>query len=288
MTALPFAPDTTVDAAVDAAPARGIAWQRWLRWTLVRPILLPLLLAAAWLAAWQWGVERFPQTRSLLSSPSEIGAILGKSLPFLMPQLASTAREAVMGFALAAVIGMALGTAITMSRRLEQALFPHLVLFQIIPKIALAPLFVIWFGVGSESRLVFALFLSFFPIAAATAGGLARTRPEALRLCAALTATRWRTFVSVRVPFAIPSIFAGLKMGMTMALIGTIVGEFVTGQQGLGYIIMFAAANADSALTFAALGLLCLVGLTVYGAVLLAELVAQRWYGAPFVTEGFN
>ena len=288
MTALPFAPDTTVDAAVDAAPARGIAWQRWLRWTLVRPILLPLLLGAAWLAAWQWGVELFPQTRSLLSSPSEIGAILGKSLPFLMPQLASTAREAVMGFALAAVIGMALGTAITMSRRLEQALFPHLVLFQIIPKIALAPLFVIWFGVGSESRLVFALFLSFFPIAAATAGGLARTRPEALRLCAALTATRWRTFVSVRVPFAIPSIFAGLKMGMTMALIGTIVGEFVTGQQGLGYIIMFAAANADSALTFAALGLLCLVGLTVYGAVLLAELVAQRWYGAPFVTEGFN
>lgn len=288
MTALPFAPDTTVDAAVDAAPARGIAWQRWLRWTLVRPILLPLLLAAAWLAAWQWGVELFPQTRSLLSSPSEIGAILGKSLPFLMPQLASTAREAVMGFALAAVIGMALGTAITMSRRLEQALFPHLVLFQIIPKIALAPLFVIWFGVGSESRLVFALFLSFFPIAAATAGGLARTRPEALRLCAALTATPWRTFVSVRVPFAIPSIFAGLKMGMTMALIGTIVGEFVTGQQGLGYIIMFAAANADSALTFAALGLLCLVGLTVYGAVLLAELVAQRWYGAPFVTEGFN
>ena len=173
-------------------------------------------------------------------------------------------------------------------RRLEQALFPHLVLFQIVPKIALAPLFVIWFGVGSESRLIFALFLSFFPIAAATAGGLARTKPEALRLCAALTASSWRTFISVRVPFAIPSIFAGLKMGMTMALIGTIVGEFVTGQQGLGYIIMFAAASADSALTFAALALLCVVGLAVYGAVVVAETVAQRWYGAPFVTEGFN
>jgi NitT/TauT family transport system permease protein len=251
-------------------------------------VLLPLLVAVAWLAAWQWGVERFPQTRSVLSSPSEIGAILGRSMPLLLPQLASTAREAVTGFALAAVIGMALGAAITLSRRLEQALFPHLVLFQIIPKIALAPLFIIWFGVGGESRLVFALFLSFFPIAAATAGGLARTRPEALRLCTALTASSWRTFVSVRVPFAIPSIFAGLKMGMTMALIGTIVGEFVTGQQGLGYSIMFAAANADSALTFAALGLLCVVGLTVYGAVVAAEAVAQRWYGAPFVTEGFN
>lgn len=281
MTALPFA----ADAALDSAPAAG---RRWLRWTRLRPVVLPLSLLAVWLAAWQAGVERFPQMRSLLSSPSDIGAILGSSMPLLLPQLLSTAREAVMGFALAAVIGVALGAALTLSRRLEQALFPHLVLFQIVPKIALAPLFVIWFGVGSESRLVFALFLAFFPIAAATAGGLARTRPEALRLCAALTASRWRTFVSVRVPFAIPSLFAGLKMGMTMALIGTIVGEFVTGQQGLGYIIMFAAANADSALTFAALGLLCLVGLSVYGAVLLAEAAAQRWYGAPFVTEGFT
>lgn len=283
MTTVPFASDT-----VDGAPAGEVASRRWPYWPALRPVILPLLFAAAWLAAWQWGVERFPETRSVLSAPSDIGAIMGKSMPLLLPQLVSTAREAVMGFALAAAIGVALGAAITLSRRLEQALVPHLVLFQIVPKIALAPLFVIWFGVGSESRLVFALFLAFFPIAAATAGGLARTQREALRLCAALTASSWRTFISVRVPFAIPSIFAGLKMGMTMALIGTIVGEFVTGQQGLGYIIMFGAANADSALTFAALALLCCVGLAVYGAVLLAEIVAQRWYGAPFVTEGFT
>jgi NitT/TauT family transport system permease protein len=284
MTALPFAPD----AAIEAIPAGEVAGTRRIRWAVVRPVLLPLLFAVAWLAAWQWGVERFPQARSVLSSPAEIGAVLSRSMPLLLPQLVSTAREAVMGFALAAVIGMTLGATITLSRRLEQALFPHLVLFQIIPKIALAPLFVIWFGVGSESRLVFALFLSFFPIAAATAEGLARTKPDALRLCAALTASPWRTFISVQVPFAIPSLFAGLKMGMTMALIGTIVGEFVTGQQGLGYIIMFGAANADSALTFAGLALLCVVGLAIYGAVVAAEAVAQRWYGAPFVTEGFN
>lgn len=280
MTAVPFS-----DVTTDTAPR---AWRQWLRWSKLRPVVLPLSLLAILLCAWQGGVERFPQMRSLLSSPSDIGAILGSSMPLLLPQLLSTAREAVMGFALAAVVGVALGAAITLSRRLEQALVPHLVLFQIVPKIALAPLFVIWFGVGSESRLVFALFLAFFPIAAATAGGLARTRPEALRLCHALTASPWQTFVSVRVPFAIPSLFAGLKMGMTMALIGTIVGEFVTGQQGLGYIIMFAASNADSALTFAALGLLCLVGLSVYGTVLLAESFAQRWYGAPFATEGFT
>lgn len=286
MTAFSLAPESP-DAA-PAGAAASVRARRWLRWPAVRPILLPLSFAATWLGAWQWTADHFPQTRSLLASPSEIGAILGQNMALLLPHLASTAREAVMGFALAAAIGMVLGAAITQSRRLEQALFPHLVLFQIVPKIALAPLFVIWFGVGSESRLVFALFLSFFPIAAATAGGLTGTRPEALRLAAALTASPWRTFISVRVPFAIPSIFAGLKMGMTMALIGTIVGEFVTGQQGLGYIIMFAAASADSALTFAALALLCVVGLSVYGAVVLAEVVAQRWYGAPFVTEGFT
>jgi NitT/TauT family transport system permease protein len=285
MTVLPFVPEATVEPAPTTMTG-GL--QRRLRWALVRPVLLPLLFAAFWLAAWQWGVERFPDTRSLLSTPSEIGSILGRSMPLLLPQLVSTAREALIGFALAALVGTAIGAAIALSRRLEQAMFPHLILFQIIPKIALAPLFIIWFGVGSESRLVFALFLSFFPIAAATAAGLGRTRPEALRLCTALTASPWRTFVSVRVPFAIPSIFAGLKMGMTMALIGTIVGEFVTGQQGLGYIIMFAAANADSALTFAALALLCGVGLSVYGIVVAAEAIAQRWYGAPFVTEGFN
>lgn len=283
MTTLPFA-----SGAVETARAGTAVSRRWPYWPALRPVVLPLLFVVAWFAAWQWGVERFPETRSVLSTPSDIGAVLGKSMPLLLPQLVSTAREAVLGFALAAVVGVALGGVITLSRRLEQALFPHLVLFQIVPKIALAPLFVIWFGVGSESRLVFALFLSFFPIAVATAGGLARTQPEALRLCAALTASSWRTFISVQVPFAIPSIFAGLKMGMTMALIGTIVGEFVTGQQGLGYIIMFGAANADSALTFAALALLCLVGLAVYAAVLLAEMVAQRWYGAPFVTEGFT
>jgi NitT/TauT family transport system permease protein len=256
--------------------------------TGLRPIILPLLFFVFWLGGWEWVVDRFPASRSVLASPSEIVAILVKSFSLLVPHVISTTRDTVLGFALAVVVGVALGSALAQFHRLHQALFPHLVLFQIVPKISLAPLFVIWLGVGTESRLVFALFLSFFPIAAATVTGLSSTRPEALRLCAALSAPRWRTFLSVRVPFAIPAVFAGLKIGMTMALIGTIVGEFVTGQEGLGYVVMFAAAGADNALTFAALALLCGVGLVVYGAVALAEAIAQRWYGAPFVTEGFN
>jgi len=283
MTVLPF----TAQQALD--PEEPPATPRFrLSMTGLRPILLPSLFFLLWLGGWQWAVDRFPASRSVLASPSEIAAILAKSFPLLVPHLVSTARDTVMGFALAVVVGVALGGALAQFHRLHQALFPHVVLFQIVPKIALAPLFVIWLGVGTESRLVFALFLSFFPIAAATVTGLSATRPEALRLCAALKAPRWRTFLSVRVPFAIPALFAGFKMGMTMALIGTIVGEFVTGQEGLGYVIMFAAAGADNALTFAALGLLCMVGLIVYGAVVVAEVITQRWYGAPFITEGFN
>jgi NitT/TauT family transport system permease protein len=283
MTVLPFATQRAADT--DEAPA---ARRLPLSWARLRPIVLPLGLCLLWLGGWEWVVDRFPASRSVLAAPSEIAAILVRSFPLLVPHLLSTARDTVLGFALAVMVGAVLGSALAQFRRLHQALFPHLVLFQIVPKIALAPLFIIWLGVGSESRLVFALFLAFFPIAAATATGLAATRPEALRLCAALTAPPWRTFFAVRVPFAIPAFFAGLKMGMTMALIGTIVGEFVTGQEGLGYVVMFAAAGADNALTFAALALLCAVGLVVYGAVVLAEILAQRWYGAPFVTEGFN
>jgi len=283
MTVLPFI-EQQITTSGDASATRRLRWSM----AGLRPIVLPLLFFLLWLGGWEWVVDHFPASRSVLASPSEIAAVLVKSFPLLVPHIVSTACDTLLGFALAVVVGVALGGALAQFHRLNQALFPHLVLFQIVPKIALAPLFVIWLGVGTESRLVFALFLSFFPIAAATAAGLSSTRPEALRLCAALNAPRWRTFLCVRVPFAIPALFAGLKMGMTMALIGTIVGEFVTGQEGLGYVVMFAAAGADNALTFAALALLCAVGLLIYGAVVLAEVVTQRWYGAPFVTEGFN
>lgn len=274
-------------AELYARPASASGRLR-LPWRRVRPVLLPILFAAACLASWQGAAELLPRSRAVLSAPSDVVAVLGKSLPLLLPHLAATARETVAGFALAAVVGVVLGMALSQSRRLRQALLPHLVLFQIVPKIALAPLFIIWFGVGAESRLLFALFLAFFAVSSATAAGLAATRPDALRLCASLTASRWQTFFAVRLPFAIPMIFAGLKMGMTMALIGTIVGEFVSGQEGLGYVVMFAAAGADAALTFAALTLLCGLGLSIYGAVVLAEMVAERWYGAPFVSEGFH
>ena len=102
------------------------------------------------------------------------------------------------------------------------------------------------------------------------------------------TASTWQTFINVRVPYAIPHIFAGLKVGVTVAIIGVVIGEFVTAQEGLGYIIMFASSAAETALVFAAIILLCAIGMVLYGAVALAEWFVRRWYGAPISVGGFE
>jgi NitT/TauT family transport system permease protein len=119
---------------------------------------------------------------------------------------------------------------------------------------------------GPSSRLAFAVFLSFFPIAVSGVTGFRAADRTALRLCRSLIASTWQTFIKVRVPYAIPHIFAGLKVGVTVATIGVVIGEFVTAQEGLGYNIMFASSAAETALVFAAIILLCAIGMVLYGA----------------------
>lgn len=258
------------------------------RTTLLRQsVVAPLLFVAALVALWEVAQPWLGLSRMVLAPPSAIISTLFNHMSILGPHALVTMREAVLGFLLSATAGIVLGMAITMSQQLREALYPNIVLFQLMPKIALAPLFIIWFGVGSPSRLLFALFMAFFPITVATATGLMRASPDALRLCRSLTASNAQTFINVRFPFAIPSIFAGLKVGMTMTMIGIIVGEFVTAQEGLGYVIMFASSVGDAAILYSGLVLLCVVGLALYGLVALAEAAAQRWYGAPFSGSGF-
>ena len=159
---------------------------------------------------------------------------------------------------------------------------PNLVFFQLIPKVALAPLFVIWLGIGIESRLTFTIFITFFPIAISTAVGLASIDPIYVRFCRGLTATDWQTFKHIRVPFALPAIFAGLKIGVTMAFIGVIVAEFITSQSGLGYLILFAMARTETAVVLGSIAFLCVIGIGVYGAVALLEVMIHRVWGAPY------
>ncbi len=247
-----------------------------------------MLFAGAMLLVWQVLTVRLGVSSMLLVPPTAIWDVLVQAWPILAAQAWPTLVNAVAGFLLAAVIGIGLGGALVVSRRVEQAFWPHILIFQLIPKVAVAPLFIIWLGMGPTSRLCFAVFLSFFPIAVSAATGFRSVDRTALRLCQSLTASTWQTFFHVRMPYAIPHIFAGLKVGVTVAIIGVVIGEFVTAQEGLGYIIMFASSAAETALVFAAITLLCVIGLAMYGAVALAEMFVRRWYGAPINVGGFE
>jgi NitT/TauT family transport system permease protein len=231
-------------------------------------------------AAWQLLTDWRSIPSVILPSPWEIANLLARIYPALLAHALQTTTEIVVSFAIAAVVGVALAAAVASSRWVKETLYPNLVFFQLIPKIAMAPLFLVWFGIGSGTRLTFAVFITFFPIFIAAADGLLNVQADLLRLCRGLTATRWQTFAIVRFPSAVPAIFSGMKIGITMAVIGVIVGEFIVAQKGLGYLVLFAASRADTPLIFASITVLCAIGLALFGLVALAERMALKWYGA--------
>lgn len=246
-----------------------------------RTIVLPLLLATVVLLVWEFGVRLGGVPQVILPSPSAIAQVLFDKRTILLRHAVPTLLESAGGFALASILGIGLAVLLSYSRWAREALYPNLVFFQLIPKIALAPLFIIWLGIGSESRLAFSVFISFFPIVIATIAGFASVDKNMVRLCRSLTATEWQIFTSVKFPAALPYIFSGMKVAMTMAIIGVIIGEFITAQQGLGYLIVFATARADTVIAMAAIAVLCAGGLLLYGSVAAAEALANRRYGVP-------
>ena len=246
-----------------------------------RGVVLPLLLAFAVLLAWELGVRLAHVPEVILPTPTAIVALVIDKHEILWRHAVPTVLESAAGFALASLLGIGLAIVLSYSRLAREALYPNLVFFQLIPKIALAPLFIIWLGIGTPSRLAFAVFISFFPVVIATTAGFASVDRNMVRLCKSLTASEWQTFTSVKFPSALPYMFSGMKVAMTLAIIGVIIGEFITAQQGLGYLNVFATARADTAVAMAAIAVLCAGGLLLYGLVAAAEALANRIYGVP-------
>lgn len=244
-----------------------------------RPIILPIATAAAALLLWQFAAIRLDISAVILPTPTDIAHEMWRGLPVLIEQAWPTAFDTLLSFTMAAVLGIGLAVVITYSPFLRDTLYPNLVFFQLVPKVALAPLFVIWLGFGSPARIAFATFISFFPVVIAAALGFAGTDPAVLRLCRSLTASEWQCFVLVRFPFALPAIFSGFKVAMTMAVVGVIIGEFISSQAGLGHYILDAGSRLNTADVFAALGVLSALGVALYAVVALAEIGVRRVYG---------
>lgn len=215
-------------------------------------VLLPLagfliVIAAWWLATALFGIR--PVT---LPPPQSVFTELVQRADFLIEHARVTLTETLIGFGITVVVGMLAGALIANSRLVDQMTSPWLVALNAVPKVALAPLLVVWLGFGMESRVAMVTLMCFFPIILATATGLRSTPAELSELARSLDAPRWRTFVKVRFPHALPQIFVGLKVAVPLAVVGAVIGEF-RGSTGLGQIIVRASGMADTKLAFASI-----------------------------------
>ncbi len=229
-----------------------------------RRIILPFLFLFCVIYLWQYAVDQKFVPVIILPPPMDVVNVLRENSAFMFGHAVSTFYECFIAFICASLLGLFLSSLITISLVARKAIYPNLVLFQLIPVIALAPLFILWFGVGTEARVAYGICLAIFPIVVSSSTGLLNTGDTYLKLCNSLTASRWQAFCQVRLPFALPLIFTGLRIGLTLTIIGVVVGEFVTAQQGIGYLISFAASGLETAIALASIGFLLVVGLILF------------------------
>jgi NitT/TauT family transport system permease protein len=247
--------------------------------TRLRAVLLPLAFAGFLLLSWQALSALLHVPKVVLPAPSDILSALVDNFGLILRQAIPTLRDTIVGFLIAAVAGVGIAAALSFSRLVRDAVYPLVVVIQLVPKIAWTPLFIVWAGIGWPSRLTIAAFIGFFPIFIAMMAGLEATDRSLVQLCRGLTATPWRTFCLVRFPASMPYLFAGLKIAITLSVIGVIVAEFISSSEGLGFLILKSAALLQTDLIMAAITVLCVLGLLCYGALHMGELAIRRWRG---------
>jgi NitT/TauT family transport system permease protein len=228
----------------------------------ISAIVFPIIVVIAVLLAWETGTRAFGVPTFLLPPPSAIAVALGEHWGLVMQYSWATIEEIVLGYALSIVVGIPLALAIFLWPPFSRSIYPLLISSQAMPKVAIAPLFVVWFGFGLLPKVLIAFLIAFFPIVIDTAVGLAAIEAEKIYLARSMGFSPAATFFKIRLPNALPSIFGGLKIAITLAVVGAVVGEFVGGDAGLGYLLMVANGSMDTPLLFAGL-----VGLTVLGVV---------------------
>lgn len=237
-----------------------------------------VLVLAGLILAWEAAVRISGVAPILLPPPSAIWAELVAAPWFFLREAGYTLASTLAGFGLAVVLGVLLAAAIVASRVLERLIWTLLVVLNSLPKVALAPLFVIWMGLGVAPKIAVAVLLALFSIVVDTVLGLRSVDPDVLALSRISRAGWFREMLLIRMPNALPSLFAGMKVAVSFALVGAIVGEFVGGSSGLGTVILTAQGQFDTTRVFAALVLLGLIGTVLSALVDQAERLMIPWH----------
>jgi NitT/TauT family transport system permease protein len=270
-----------ISQPADAAAARRVPTRSLVRivrtnQTLARALKITASLLG-FLLLWELCCWILQIPEFLLPSPSTTIRTVFERWDLFAKHSVTTFYETVIGFLMAVAFGVFIAALIVVIPMLSDIVMPLLLISQLVPKVAIAPILLIWFGYGLFPKIFIAFLIAFFPIVVNTASGLASVERPMLDLARSLEATRWQIFIKFRVPVALPEMFSGMKIAITLAVIGAIIGEFVGGSAGLGYLILIANSELDTPLAFAALLLLSIGGIALYMGVELLERIVIPW-----------
>ncbi|MEU4244334.1 ABC transporter permease [Actinoplanes sp. NPDC026619] len=239
--------------------------------------ILPILGVVITIAVW-WGITAaFHIDSFYVPSPVDVVDSFMRTPQFLLQETWTTLQRVLIGFVIAVAGGLAIAVTLATSRIIERMALPVLAAVNAVPKVALAPLLLVWMGFGDSPKIVMVVLVSFFPVIVSTMAGLTSTPADLLELARSLKASWWQTFVKVRLTWALPQVFVGLKVATPLAIIGAVIGEVVNPDHGLGSVIAGSGASNDTPLAFAALVLLAIMGVVLFYLVAGVERLLIPW-----------
>jgi len=261
-------------SSVAEAPA-PTSTRRWSR--IAADIAQPVGALIAFVVLWELTCRVFQLPAYLIPAPSSIWVDTWKLAGPVTVHTLATTQTVLLGFLASLIVSLPLAVLITSSPVVANTVYPLLVLTQSIPKVALAPILVVIFGSNELPRVVVTFLVAFFPLVLSIAAGITAVPPELIELGRACRASRWRELWRIRLPYAVPFIFSGLKAAITLSVVGAVVGEFVNADRGLGYLIVTSTAFFQVPLAWGALVLLSLLGIILFQAVVIVEQVFFPW-----------
>lgn len=244
------------------------------------PWIRPFLMMVVLLLLWDLAIRLFNIPPYLVPKPMDVVGQLVKEWPMLLEQAAPTTWATLGGFAASVLVGVPVAMLIAYSPVIESFVYPLLVFSQSVPKIAVAPLFVVWFGFGIIPKIIAAFLLGFFPVVVSTVMGFKSLERDMIDLARSMGSSRWQMFFKISLPQALPAIFSGMKVSITLAVVGAVVGEFVGSNSGIGYVLQKANGNFDLPLMFAALVVLSLIGVLLFVVLDVIERFAIPWHAS--------